>query len=83
MLEQAFEQASSGAQNIDITHRLLMPDGTVKHVKVLAHPAQDMENNVEYIGVLMDITAAKRAEEALQELQASLAHVTRVTALGN
>jgi len=82
MLEQAFEQASSGAQNIDITHRLLMPDGSVKHIKVLAHPAQDMEDNVEYVGVLMDITAAKRAEEALQELQASLAHVTRVTALG-
>ena len=82
MLEQAFEQASSGAQIIDITHRLLMPDGSVKHVKVLAHPAQDKEDNVEYIGVLMDITAAKQAEEALQELQASLAHVTRVTALG-
>jgi C4-dicarboxylate-specific signal transduction histidine kinase len=59
-----------------------MPDGTVKHVKVLAHPAQDKEDNVEYIGVLMDITAAKQAEEALHELQASLAHVTRVTALG-
>ena len=82
MLEQAFEQAVSGAQLIDITHRLLMPDGTVKHVKVLAHPAQDKEDNLEYIGVLMDITAAKQAEEALQELQASLAHVTRVTALG-
>jgi len=82
MLEQAFEQAASGAQIIDLTHRLLMPDGTVKHVKVLAHPAQDMENNVEYIGVLMDITAAKQAEEALHELQASLAHVTRLTALG-
>ena len=82
MLEQAFEQALSGAQSIDITHRLLMPDGSVKHVKVLAHPAQDVENNVEYIGVLMDITAAKQAEEALQELHASLAHVTRVTTLG-
>ena len=82
MLEQAFDQALSGAQTIDITHRLVMPDGSVKHVKVLAHPAQDKENNVEYIGVLMDITAAKQAEEALQELQASLAHVTRVTALG-
>jgi two-component system sensor kinase FixL len=82
MLEQAFEQAANGAQNIDITHRLLMPDGSVKHVTVLAHPAQDKEDNVEYIGVLMDITAAKQAEEALQELQASLAHVTRVTALG-
>jgi two-component system, LuxR family, sensor kinase FixL len=82
MLEQAFEQAVSGAQIIDITHRLLMPDGSVKHVKVLAHPAQDAADNVEYIGVLMDITAAKQAEEALQELQASLDHVTRVTALG-
>ena len=56
---------SSGAQIIDITHRLLMPDGSVKHVKVLAHPAQDKEDNVEYIGVLMDITAAKQAEEAI------------------
>jgi C4-dicarboxylate-specific signal transduction histidine kinase len=82
MLEQAFEQALSGAQNIDITHRLLMPDGSVKHVKVLAHPARDVAGNVEYVGVLMDISAAKQAEEALQELQASLAHVTRVTTLG-
>ena len=82
LLQQAFEQASSGAQNIDITHRLLMPDGSVKHVKVLAHPARDVAGNVEYVGVLMDITAAKQAEEALQEAQASLAHVARVTALG-
>ena len=82
LLQQAFEQASSGAQNIDITHRLLMPDGSVKHVKVLAHPARDVAGNVEYVGVLMDITAAKQAEEALHEAQASLAHVTRVTALG-
>jgi C4-dicarboxylate-specific signal transduction histidine kinase len=59
-----------------------MPDGSVKHVKVLAHPARDVADNVEYVGILMDITAAKQAEEALQELQASLAHVTRVTALG-
>ena len=80
-LRQAFEQASHG-ENIDMTHRLLMPNGSVKHVKVLAHPARDAANNVEYIGILMDITAAKQAEEALQAAQASLAHVTRVTALG-
>ena len=82
LLQQVIERASGGEQNIDVTHRLLMPDGSVKHVKVLAHPAQDVENNVEYIGVLMDITAAKQAEEALQELHASLARVTRATTLG-
>jgi two-component system sensor kinase FixL len=82
ILRQAFQQASGGVQNIDITHRLLMPNGSIKHVKVLAHPARDAANNIEYIGILMDITAAKQAEEALQAAQASLAHVTRVTALG-
>jgi cation transport regulator ChaC len=32
----------------------LMPDGSVKHVKVLVHPAQDRDDTVEYIGVLSD-----------------------------
>jgi len=60
-----------------------MPDGAVKHVKVLAHPAQDKEANVEYIGVVMDITAAKRGwKRHCEELQASLAHATRVDGLG-
>ena len=82
MLEQAFDQAVSGTQLIDITHRLLMPDGSVKHVKVW-RIRRKMWKQREYIGVLMDITAAKQAEEAMQELQASLAHVTRVTAFGD
>lgn len=81
VLRQAFQQASVGAE-IDATHRVLMPNGSVKHVRVLAHPARDSADNAEYIGILMDITAAKQAEEALQVAQASLAHATRVTVLG-
>jgi C4-dicarboxylate-specific signal transduction histidine kinase len=34
------------------------------------------------VGALMDVTAAKQAQEALQIAQNSLAHVTRVTMLG-
>jgi C4-dicarboxylate-specific signal transduction histidine kinase len=41
-----------------------------------------MPDRLEYVGALMDVTDAKHAQEALQQAQAELAHVTRVTTLG-
>ena len=41
VVQQAIKRAPSGEQNIDVTHRLLMPDGSVKHVRALAHPTRD------------------------------------------
>jgi len=46
--------------------RLLMPGGRVKHVHVVARAARDENGRREYIGAVMDVTAAKRAEEQLQ-----------------
>ncbi|HET7541661.1 MAG TPA: AAA family ATPase [Polyangiaceae bacterium] len=46
--------------------RLLMPDGVVKHVHVSAKAVRSDLDRREYIGALMDITAAKRAAEQLQ-----------------
>jgi len=37
---------------------------------------------VEYVGTAADVTERKEAEQALREAQAALAHVTRVTTLG-
>jgi C4-dicarboxylate-specific signal transduction histidine kinase len=59
-----------------------MPDGSVKHVHATAHAATDASSGIEFVGAITDITARKRAEEELHEAQAGLAHVTRVTALG-
>jgi C4-dicarboxylate-specific signal transduction histidine kinase len=56
-------------------------DGTLKHIHVRARRVKYASGD-EMIGALMDVTAAKRAQEALQTLQAELAHVTRVTTLG-
>ena len=44
--------------------RLLMPDGSVKHVHVSARAARDEHGRREYIGAVMDVTHRKRAEEA-------------------
>jgi len=43
--------------------RLLMPDGQVKHVYVSAKAVRGESGHREYIGAVMDITAAKLAEK--------------------
>jgi PAS domain S-box-containing protein len=81
--------ASRDQQDFNITHRLLMPDGSVKYIHVLSHRVINEEGNLEVVGALMDITATKQAEDALRQneqrlrqTQAELAHVTRVVTLG-
>jgi PAS domain S-box-containing protein len=63
-------------------HRIVLPDGTVKHLHVSGHPVfDDTGGVVEYVGTVIDVTERRRAEEALQKAQAELAHVTRVTTM--
>jgi PAS domain S-box-containing protein len=81
-LKRLLERVSRNRNNWEVEHRLLMPDGSIKHIHVVAHPLGEASGPLEYVGALMDVTAEKRAQEALQQAQAELAHVTRVTTLG-
>jgi signal transduction histidine kinase len=82
LVYQAILRAREGASEFDVENRLLMPDGRVKHVHATAHAMTDESGNVEFIGAVTDITAAKQAEAALQDARAGLAHATRVMTLG-
>jgi PAS domain S-box-containing protein len=79
-VQQMVNRAEQGATNLSFEHRLLMPNGSVKHV-VIEMVCQD-PNNREFVGTVMDVTARKQAEEAWQRAQAELAHVSRVTTMG-
>jgi PAS domain S-box-containing protein len=79
---QAIDRASRDGTDIDYEHRLLMADGSIKHVHVVAHVNRDQAGRLEFIGAVVDITATKHAEEKLHKAQVELAHVTRVTTLG-
>ena len=59
-----------------------MPDGAVKTLHVVVHAVRDEAGVLSFVGAMMDVTAAKRAEEAVQAAQAELAHVARMTTLG-
>ncbi|CAI8904107.1 two-component system, LuxR family, sensor kinase FixL [Pseudomonas sp. IT-347P] len=77
-----FEKAKRREAIIEVSHRLLMPDGRVKHLRMIATPLFKRGKRVEYLGALMDVTAIKQAEAALSQARTQLAHVTRVTSLG-
>jgi PAS domain S-box-containing protein len=43
-----------------------MPDGSIKYVHFVAHALTDVSGDIEFVGAVMDETAAKKAEEALR-----------------
>jgi len=76
------ERARLGVMGFDYTHRILMPDGSVKHIHVVAHGSRDKDGQLEYFGAVQDITQRHLADEALNRARTELAHMARVTSLG-
>jgi PAS domain S-box-containing protein len=81
-VQQTIDRASRDGKDFAHGYRLLMPDGSVKHVHATAHAVTDASGDIEFVGAVTDVSSRKRAEAELHEAQANLAHVTRVTALG-
>jgi len=74
-LERVRQLSDGAAQNgmdLDVEHRILLPDGVIKYVHVVAHAGRDDSGNLEYMGVVTDITERKRAEEERQALSLNL-----------
>ena len=67
-------------------HRIVLPDGTLKHTHTVGHPVLNAAGDVElFVCTMMDITERKHAEEAreaLRQAQADLARVSRATTMG-
>lgn len=82
IVDSIFERAARQENLIEVEHRLVMPDGRIKHVQMIANPLFNHDGRIEYVGALMDVTASRQSEEALFLSQAKLAHVTRVTSMG-
>jgi len=77
------ETAVREKADLEHDYRILLPDGAVKHVHATCHPVPNAAGDVvELLGTARDVTEQKHAEQALREAQAALAHVTRVTTLG-
>jgi PAS domain S-box-containing protein len=89
LVRQLIDRVSLERKDFDFEHRLLMPDGSVKYLRVVGRRSKDELGGFEFVGAVTDISERKRAEEelhqkevSLREAQTELAHVSRVTTMG-
>jgi transcriptional regulator with GAF, ATPase, and Fis domain len=68
LVQQLTDRASRTGEDWNLDHRLLMPDGSVKHLHVVAHAVEnDSRGEVSFVGAVMDVTAAKQSQQALEQ----------------
>ena len=79
------EQAIHTRTDYDIREfRVCHPDGTLRFLRTIGHHDPSSEMGY-YVGITMDITERKHAEqerEKLRQLEADLAHINRVNMMG-
>src|SRR6202795_4757698 len=71
-VQRIIDRASEARADFEFEHRLLVPDGSVKHLHVIARALKASSDNFEFVGALTDVTAAKRSEEELRRLSGQL-----------
>ncbi len=65
-VRKVIEQASRDGKDFEHQYRLLMANGSVKYIHVVAHAMVSGTRGLEFTGAVMDETAAKQSEEALR-----------------
>jgi len=83
-LRAKLENAIREGADYDAEFRIRRTDGAIRFLRGIGHhnPSQEIG---EYVGITMDITERKRAEEErekLRQLEADLAHINRVNMMG-
>src|SRR5579862_2116617 len=89
-MEQVKEHAVKSGTDFDVEHRIVLPGGVIKYVHAVAHAGRDSAGNLEYMGVITDVTERKYADEErktlarqLEDSNAKLEEAQRVAHLGH
>jgi PAS domain S-box-containing protein len=83
LVRQTIERASQDGKDFEHEYRLVMPEGVVKHVHVVAHAERDESGELEFVGAVMDTTENKRAEKKLRRSEESLLEAQKLSHTGS
>jgi DNA-binding NtrC family response regulator len=83
LLQEHMDRASREGKACDVECRLLLPDDSVKHVRIVAHASKNESGIVQFIGAVMDVTATKQAEEKVRRSEAYLAEAQKLSHTGS
>ena len=78
-LDRTYElmmKAAAVTMDYEHEHRIVLPDGTIKHIHEIGHPVLDENGHVaEYFGTTVDITDRKKAEAEINSLKNYLSNI--------
>ena len=72
LVKQVMASVSEHGSDVDVEHRLSMPDGSVKTIRVLGHTSIDRVGKPTFLGAITDISTIKNAFEEIQRLKDQL-----------
>src|SRR5713226_3615575 len=83
-LSAEVRRAVGEKRRFSIAYRILLPDGTVKHLETIGQPVFSASGKlVEIFATQTDVTERKRAEQALMRSEAYLAQAQKLTHTGS
>ena len=78
-VQAVIDRAAREHEDFEHEYRLLLPDGSLKHLHALARATINRAGNLEFVGAVTDITVAKQAEQRLRRSEAYLAEAQRLS----
>ena len=82
-VKEKFEESLRTKIDSYAEYRVLLLDGTVRHISASGHPVLNEDGElIQFVGTAVDVTKRKQAEESLRESEANLAHMNRVSTMG-
>jgi PAS domain S-box-containing protein len=79
---QFCQTATAEKRDHEFEYRMIAADGSVVWLRDLVTVVVEGDRATRVRGLMVDLTNRKQAEETLRQAQADLAHVTRVTTMG-
>src|SRR5260370_39615960 len=67
LVQERMDQANRDEKDCRVECRLLLPDGSVKHVCIVAHASKNESGTTAFIGAVMDVTAHRQASAELEK----------------
>lgn len=80
--KRAFYCLTEPRQSIELEHRITTGCGVIKHLRIFGKAELQREGGVRVSAAVMDVTEGRRMIDKLRKAQAELAHVTRLTTMG-
>jgi len=72
-VQERIDRAYRDGKDCHVECRLLLPDDSVKHVRIVAHASKNESGIAEFIGAVMDVTTQRQAradlEKAFEEIK--------------